>query len=763
MQLQKNVLHYYVDLLRMHGGEIRNQKNADSYIAALNNIIHTMRKSRHDTICGEDFTSLDWGTIPFNNIDYSHNGKMPCNFSHSLINRWNFIYGHQDRIKNFFYIPNIDKILTYSNKEMIFWNLNTDLPSLIIYANEFETECDITVVYVIPEENVYIVGTDTGNLYIRSLYELKRNLLVQTVENEIISLNYSPETGKLLVICRKRYKTKEIIKIHCWSVNQFRVLRYVWKKTIFDGRGDCDVKFATEIIAVSYYYYDNRKTITQVIEVNTGSIIDSFTDDFSYFQSFLSINGEIIALQLSDSNSVSVHYIDSPQQSFVVEDAELLYTDSSPFSYNSKALFIIRDNQVLFHDLKSHKESLAFSLPSNNPNDPRDRGWHFSMSLNQKYCLIWDGEAEFYLISVASGVISKIDLQQSYLVQYIKYCPELNQFLLAGDHVLVTIDPDNINYRILDISNSDSTHRLITTDHTCIFMFINDESMETDLQVGKVVHEYMRYDYSLIARSNNGLEIRSSYHHDYSLEDWVVYTTTLVNGMSEISLDFHKDECTVACFSMDSKSGLSASRDAIAIWDSEQGRIIEWHLLNLCEDESIISLAISPDNKYVGYITTSEEYDEQLSSQTIVSVFDRANLQPMHELHLDNLDDSSTPVARLTFCGNNKICIIACDDGRIIIWNYDDNIILYDKTIIFPEEYQYCMDLAISLDGRYIVYDMDNRSACVVDVSTIISETSYSYKPIYYLPKIHISNCSFKDCVIDDTTRKILYQYGAEI
>ena len=341
------------------------------------------------------------------------------------------------------------------------------------------------------------------------------------------------------------------------------------------------MKFVTEIIAVSYYYYDNRKTITQVIEVNTGSIIDSFTDDFSYFQSFLSINGEIVALQLSDSNLVSVHYIDSPQQSFVMEDAELLYTDSSPFSYNSKALFIIRDNQVLFHDLKSHKESLAFSLPSNNPNDPRDRGRQFSMSLNQKYCLIWDVEDEFYLISVASRVISKIDLQQSSLIKYIKYCPELNQFLLADDHVLVTIDPDNVNYRILDISNSDSTHRLITTDHTCIFMLLNDESMEADLQVGKVVHEYTHYDYSLIARSNNGLEIRSSYHHDYSLEDWVVYTITLANGMSEISLDFHKDECTVACFLMDSKSGLSASRDAIAIWDSEQGRIIEWHLLEL--------------------------------------------------------------------------------------------------------------------------------------------------------------------------------------
>ena len=102
MHLQKNVLHYYVDLLRMRDGNSRVDKGKDICIDALHNTIRTMIHARHNHVCAEDYTYLDWGTIPFNGINFSLNGNLPCDFSNSRINRWNFIFGLQDSLKGFF-------------------------------------------------------------------------------------------------------------------------------------------------------------------------------------------------------------------------------------------------------------------------------------------------------------------------------------------------------------------------------------------------------------------------------------------------------------------------------------------------------------------------------------------------------------------------------------------------------------------------------------------------------------------------------------
>ena len=64
--IQKNNLHYYVGLLRMDDTKQRTSEQSDTCVTALHNIIRTMGFSRHDKICGEDFSGLDFGNIPFN-------------------------------------------------------------------------------------------------------------------------------------------------------------------------------------------------------------------------------------------------------------------------------------------------------------------------------------------------------------------------------------------------------------------------------------------------------------------------------------------------------------------------------------------------------------------------------------------------------------------------------------------------------------------------------------------------------------------------
>jgi len=763
MIIKKNILHYYVDLLRLRDSEHRSRNQTDSCVNALHNIIRTMMNARHNIICAEDFTALDWGTISFNNIDFSNNGEMPCDFSHSFINRWNFIFGHQGRIKNFFYIPTIDKLLTYSNKEIIFWNLATNLPCSIIYATEFNEECDISFVEVLPDEKVFIVGTDLGDLYVRSFIEPNRNLFVQSTDEEIADIHYFSEIDKLVTVNLKYYnengKIKEKKTIKCWSVNKFRSSKLIWNKIIFDGYGQCDVAFTSEFMVVSHYYFDNRTTITEAIAVHNGAVIDTFHDDDSFSQLFISLDEQIIVLELDGTNAVSVHYPNSEKPSFLIQDAALIYTDSTPFSNDSTRFLITREDQVLWFNLSNHSESLLISLPSGND-------MQFEMTTANDYGLIYDfRESDYYLINIKSGTISKanLPLPQLDIIEYMKYSSHLNQFLIADNYVFTTFNLNEMSYRALEISNSDSTYRLITTENSCIFMLLNHESIEVDLQTGKVIHEYLNYDDNLIALSQDGNELRASYYHDYSLEDWVVHTTTLINGTNEIPLYYHKDECTAGCFSRDSRYGISGSSNTIAIWDSQNGGIVEWYLADLESKRSVQSLAISYNKKYIGFISTSDKYNDYHPSQTVVTVFDRSHHTNPKELHLKNLDGTSNPVARLAFLEKSNNCIIACDDGRIIIWDYDNNNILFDKNISFPKEYQYCMDIAISMNGKRIVYDMDNRTAFAVDVSTIISESSYKYKTIHYLPKLHLSKCNFKGCILDNTTRKILCQYGADI
>lgn len=86
LELKKNELHYYTAL-------IRNRKQSESG-NALRNVIQTMAVSRNGYVCGEDFSNLDFGNVPLNNIHFSVAGKFPCTFMQSEVTSMNFINGH---------------------------------------------------------------------------------------------------------------------------------------------------------------------------------------------------------------------------------------------------------------------------------------------------------------------------------------------------------------------------------------------------------------------------------------------------------------------------------------------------------------------------------------------------------------------------------------------------------------------------------------------------------------------------------------------
>ena len=127
MILQKNVLHYYVDLLRMQDGETRVSEESKSSIDALHNIIRTMKYARQNMICGEDFNNLNWGNIPFNGINWSDGGNFPCSFNGCFINEWNFQSGHSYGITSVEWSEQGYYLTSAKDNSTIIWDEHTHL------------------------------------------------------------------------------------------------------------------------------------------------------------------------------------------------------------------------------------------------------------------------------------------------------------------------------------------------------------------------------------------------------------------------------------------------------------------------------------------------------------------------------------------------------------------------------------------------------------------------------------------------------------
>lgn len=128
LDIQRNELHYYVDLLRMRKSDQRSTEKSKLCVTALYDVIRTMKLARHDKICGEDFSKLDFGSIPFNDIFFSLDGELPCCFNECILNEWNLISGHVGRLINVAFSEDGKFVLTVAEDDnVIFWDVETGL------------------------------------------------------------------------------------------------------------------------------------------------------------------------------------------------------------------------------------------------------------------------------------------------------------------------------------------------------------------------------------------------------------------------------------------------------------------------------------------------------------------------------------------------------------------------------------------------------------------------------------------------------------
>lgn len=128
LNIKRNELHFYVDLLRMHKSVCSSPEQSENNADALYNIIRVMKISRNNKLCGEDFSNLNFGKIPLNNIFFSMDGQYPCDFSRSILHDWNYMSGHESGIALITMSSNKKHILSvgYDNS-IIMWNTTSGI------------------------------------------------------------------------------------------------------------------------------------------------------------------------------------------------------------------------------------------------------------------------------------------------------------------------------------------------------------------------------------------------------------------------------------------------------------------------------------------------------------------------------------------------------------------------------------------------------------------------------------------------------------
>lgn len=255
LDIQKNELHYFVDLLRMKNTGQRDSDQSKDCVQALYNIIRTMCLSRHDRLCSEDFSQLDFGNIPLNKIYFSLNGKCPSDFSRCKLNELNFTSGHSSAITGILYANNRNEIITGSVDKVVVWDIDTGLVKRQIYEN-------VMSLMGSKYGNVFVTGSPSGIVTMR---DIKTGEVLQTFKGHKGNINsiFFTDTEEQMVTGSSDGKTI------LWDIETGKII----KEFIVRDRS---VKYSAILPDGKKMVVMHDDGIVKLLDIDTGNIIREY-------------------------------------------------------------------------------------------------------------------------------------------------------------------------------------------------------------------------------------------------------------------------------------------------------------------------------------------------------------------------------------------------------------------------------------------------------------------------------------------------------
>ena len=211
------------------------------------------------------------------------------------------------------------------------------------------------------------------------------------------------------------------------------------------------------------------------------------------------------------------------------------------------------------------------------------------------------------------------------------------------------------------------------------------------------------------------------------------------------TLEGHSDRVTSVVFSPDGKCCLTGSRDGTAkIWDVASGeclQTLEGH------SDRVTSVVFSPDGKYG--LTESDDGTAKIWDADFGKC-------------LQTLKEQIGLVMSVYFSSDGKYCLTSLLGNTAKLWDVTSGGSL--RTVILPRENN--NDLlfwslpygCVEHNGTLKVYKID------FDNHVNNGGVEYvEYIDTFYDVDVYLKQCVFRDISADETVRKILYQYGAEL
>ena len=725
-------------------------ESAESSIQSLYNIVRTMRLARHNIVCSEDFSHLDFGNIPFNDTEWSFDGEKPCSFYGSSLNEWNFTSGHFSAIFAVAWALDGRYCLTCSNDNTaIIWDTQTGLMQNKLKGHDSRVTSGCfsrdgkRCITGSSDSSAKLWNCETGEclltMFVNDVNFIKTSRGIRTEKSWIYAVSFSPDERFCLI------GSDALI---LWNLQTGRK-----EKTFIGHLGS--------IISITYLE-DGERCLTGSTD-GTVKMLNIKTGEY---------------LRTIDMCPVEARFSDS-----VTFQINQPHINAIAFSPNKKSILVgknrKKDGYAEIWDLDSGQciQSLRGHLGAVES---------VAYSYDGAYCITGSMDCSAKIWSTESGECLTTLVGHKQMIMAVSFSPD-GKYCLTGSHdntaIIWRVNAGN-PVRILRSYLPHFWYGAVSPSFSRFLIGSEDGKVSLwDLETCKRIlslKKHNKWINDIAVSSDERFYLTSSM--DGTVKYWSATDNSCIKTFEcEKTTNGHTSWIESIVFSPDGRFFLTSSQDKTAkLWDIESGKCIKTFIGHTAR---IFSATFSPDGQYV--ITASEDKTAILwNTNTEKKIYILKGHQDM--------------VCSVTISPSGKYALTGDWNGIAILWELRTGTIIrsFDafsghaiNSVSFSCDEKYCFtgspiheakmwSIENGICCKNIVFDRDDNgrsewflSYCIsnffyihtvyrIDVTSLDNPNATYIDTLYDLNGMHIKNCNFIGISASDLVRKIIYQYG---